>query len=358
METPAFIKKAKSSIGNALGIWQSTEHKFSFDNPFAFSEKMTEDVFVDYCIENIYKKILTDCFAKAGGIRPEIKKFYWDSVVKSYAKSNTGTGIITKISKAMAKKSELFWIYKSEVLRDADAAEAQAIQNAFNEGKEYKDGFWFSLKEYTLTDILKVLYSFQYVILSATYTGINVSKAIQVKIKDLRNLVADSEKISAIKQAAEIVAGMKDGKGVILDVLDMIETAKIDMQPTEIAIKFINGMIAFYLNAPMSYINGILTQGISTTGESDSIAVERCLEGFFNSIFKPITDEIFELDIVFISDNWRLLLAGCDVVKTLEMTSDDNLPPEVKQNVYKAIFKDFWPVKETRSPETRSLKKA
>jgi hypothetical protein len=149
----------------------------------------------------------------------------------------------------------------------------------------------------------------------------NVAKAVQLKINDLRKLVSDSDKGSPVKQGREIVSGLKEGRSVMLDVADKIEHSDVEMEATEVAIKFINGLISFYLNAPLSYVNGQLAQGISTTGESDVTAVERCLESFFNSVFKPVSDEIFKSDISFAGDDWRKLGAVANIMPVIESTS-------------------------------------
>jgi hypothetical protein len=329
-----FSNNLKTQIKSIFG--QSAEYNVSFDNPFPFGKQIAESVFVDYCLENIYRKILTDCYAKTRGIEAGHKKFYWDTVVKSYGKSNADKGLITMLAKAMAAKEDLFLVYKSDVLRRAGSKESESIREAFD-NKSQTDGqspmqspkgqsprqcpgYWFSFMEYTLSDILKVLYGFQYIILGSTYTSMNTAKALQLKINDLRRLVSDNDRANPIKQGTDIVAALKEGKSVMLDVADKIEHSSVDMEPTEVAVKFINGMIAFYLNAPLSYVNGQLAQGLSTTGESDGIAVERCLESFFNSVLKPVSDEIFKSDISFVCDNWRRLGAVANIMPVIEST--------------------------------------
>lgn len=354
-----FSNSLKTQIKSVFG--QSGEYNISFDNPYPFGERIAESVFVDYCLENIYRKILTDCYGKTKGIEVEHKKFYWDTAVKSYGKSNADKGLITMLAKAMATKQDLYLVYKSDVLRNADNQESEFIREAFNnesrlngqspwqspgqspggqspwQSPEQCPGYWFSFREYTLSDILKVLYTFQYIILGSTYTNMNVAKAVQLKINDLRKLVSDNDKANPLKQGTDLVAALKEGKSVMLDAADKIEHAVVEMEPTDVAVKFINGMIAFYLNAPLSYVNGQLAQGISTTGESDGIAVERCLESFFNSVFKPVSDEIFKSDITFVSDDWRKLGAVANIIPVIESTTliDD----EKKRKLVEELFR-------------------
>lgn len=347
-DNQSILSKAFSFLG--IGA-QDTEMKFYFDNPFGFS--MKENIFVEYCLKSLYSKILTDCFSRSADIDEELKGFFWDTTVKSYGKSNAGDGLITMISMSMLTKQDLFMIYKDGVLRKATSSEESEIKRDFTENKKASSigGHWSVFTNYTLTDILKILFCFQYIILSSTYTGMNISKALQVKISKLRETIANNERNSAIKQAQDIASGLKEGKGVLLDVLDKIETAQVDMTSTETAISFINGLIAFYINMPLSYVNGVLTKGISTTGESDAIAVERGLLSFFNSIFKPIVDDLFDIDISFISENWRLLQASSEVLRMIELISDDIMPLIVKQRVCEAVFREFYEDKDKLSTQ-------
>ncbi|MDR3050006.1 MAG: hypothetical protein LBV16_09295 [Elusimicrobiota bacterium] len=346
-ENGGFVQRAKAAIGWLTGA-QKTERIFAYNDPFDFSKSISKALFIEYALENIYRKILTDCYAKSQGISDKNKVFYWDSVVKSWGKSAAGAGLITMLSKCMAKKADLFLTFKESVLREANSSEQKEIENGFK-NKDNKaavsNGFWFSFTDYTLTDILKVLYLFQYLILASAHTGMNVAKAVQLKIHELRNTIAYSEKDQAAEQAIAIMSGLKSGKAVLLDALDKIENAAVDMKSTETAIAFVNNLISFYLNMPLSYINGQLTTGISTTGESDNIAVERGLEAFFNSIFKPVSDEIFKSDLSFVSDNWRVLQSGAVILQTMSMLDDNILALDIKRNVVNAIFKDFIPTK-------------
>ncbi|MDR3243500.1 MAG: hypothetical protein LBT79_01995 [Elusimicrobiota bacterium] len=334
-----------STIDSAIGFItgnQNTERVYAFDNPFAFDKCIKQNDFVSISVEALYRKILTDCYAKSAYIAPDNQKFYWDTVVKSYGKNNADKGLISLLANAMSQQQDLFVVFQNDVLRAANFEEQRKIQEAFKDKKQpFKNGFWFSFTDYKLTSIIKTLDVFQYILLTATYTSINISKSIQLHISKLREDISKSEKASATEQAKQITEGMKDGKSILIDLLDKIELAKIDMTPTKTGIEFINGLKAYYLNAPLSYVCGQLLQGISTTGESDNIAVERCIEGFFHTIFKPVSDEIFKSNISFVSDNWRMLQAASDLIKTLEMTTSDTINPTIKENIVNSIFKDF-----------------
>ncbi|MDR2426835.1 MAG: hypothetical protein LBD46_06645 [Endomicrobium sp.] len=325
----------KSLFNKVLGM-ESASDKSVFDNPFPFDARITEKVFIDFCIENLYKKILTDCFSNSRGLPEDVKPFFWDTVVKSYGESNADKGLISLLSKAMLNQDDLLLIYKSGVLRVATPSEQNEIKDGFKNNRPYSNGFYFTFKDYTLTEILKMLYAFQYVILSATYSNINVSKAIQLKIHDFRALIANNEKENPKKQGKELVEGMSEGKPVMFDELDSIELAKIDMSATETAISFINGLIAFYLNSPMSYVNGILTSGISTTGESDEIAIERCLTSFFYPIFKPVVDKLFNLKISFKSNKWRKFAAISSLMPFVETSTllDDKTKKDLMEELF------------------------
>ncbi|MDR2709178.1 MAG: hypothetical protein LBC07_04300 [Elusimicrobiota bacterium] len=325
---------------NFLSRKQETEFNVTFESPFTFP--IDEINYLNIKLSLLFSKILRDCFARSEGISDKIKPLFWDTVVKAYGKANADKGLISLLSTAMAAQTDLFLIYKNGVLRQADEPlEIEQIMQSFKNGNA-KVGYWFSFKDFDLSKILRLLFSFQLAIMATTFTGLNVSKALQFKINDLRKLVADTESEMPTNQVKKINEGLKAGKSIVIDALDKIETTHIEMSSVESGIKFINGLIAEALNMPLSYVNGELTTGISTTGESDSIAIERGLESIFNSVFKPSVDEIFKLDIRFVSENWRILLSSGSALQTIESLSEDIVPLAVKQRMAEAILKDFY----------------
>jgi hypothetical protein len=336
----SFANSLKSKIGNAV-FGQNTELKWSFDNPFPFP--ISQVGYVGNRLMHLYSKILRDCYSRTAGIDDKLKPLFWDTVVKSYGKSNADKGLISLLADAMANRKDLFLIYRKDVLRTADNAETQEIKEAFERGKSAKGGgFWFSFRGFEMSLILDVLLSLQFAAMSTTYTGMNASKALQLKIHQLRVLVADSEKEAPQKQAKAIVDGIKNGNSVLLDALDKVETTAVDMTSTKTSIDFIGGLIAETLNMPLYYVNGELQTGLNATGEADNSAVERGLEAFFNSIFKPVVDELFNLQVSFVSEKWRLLLSSGSALKTLESISEQIIPLRVKQKVAESVLKDFY----------------
>jgi hypothetical protein len=63
-------------------------------------------------------------------------------------------------------------------------------------------------------------------------------------------------------------------------------------------------------------------------------------------------DEIFKLDIRFVSENWRGLLSSGSALQTIESLSEDIVLLAVKQRMAEAILKDFY-----KDGEKNSIKK-
>jgi hypothetical protein len=70
--------------------------------------------------------------------------------------------------------------------------------------------------------------------------------------------------------------------------------------------------------------------------------VERGIEGVFNSVFKPSVDEIFNIQITFASETWRVLQTSATALQASSYLSDDLVPIEVKQRLAESILKDFY----------------
>ncbi|MDR0485701.1 MAG: DUF1073 domain-containing protein [Elusimicrobiota bacterium] len=330
-------------VDNAIGFItrrQNTEVQYIFDNPFAFP--IEERSFIHQRVKLLYAKILKDCFAASAGIPDKAKPLFWDTVVKSFGKSNAGDGLISLLSGAMADKKDLFLVYNKDVLRIAKDEEKQTIKESFEKGKKQNIGFWFSFSDYFLSDILRVLFSLQLAVLSSTYTGMNVSKSLFIQMDKLRELVSREESAPIEAQAKKINEGIKSSKSILIDALDKVTTINIDMTSTKTSIDYIWGIIAELINMPLYYVSGELKSGLNATGEADNAAIERGIEAFFNSIFKPVVDEIFKTDIKFISDRWRVLLSSGAALKTIETIDPSIMPLKIKQRIAENILKDFY----------------
>src|SRR5690606_29068033 len=149
---------------------------------------------------------------------------------------------------------------------------------------ESETGVFISFKGYRRTDMLTIYSNLEYCILASLHKTVNIAKAVQIKINDLRASVSLNDSEVARAQARSIATALGKGKDVYLDVKDIIEAARIDTAPTEKAIGFLDAKRAFILSLPLSYISGLQTPGIGSTGEADARAVDNGLKQYFLTV--------------------------------------------------------------------------
>src|SRR5690606_28928503 len=113
---------------------------------YSFSTPL--NLFVKIDITNLYKKILTDVIAKCSGLPSKFEHIWWDS----YVQSESGYGLITLLAESMFNKSELFIVYKADVLRVAKAEEQRLIKEDYKKFGSSKNGVYISFQNYDRTD--------------------------------------------------------------------------------------------------------------------------------------------------------------------------------------------------------------
>jgi hypothetical protein len=75
------------------------------------------------------------------------------------------------------------------------------------------------------------------------------------------------------------------------------------------------------IGMPLSFVTGELTSGMSATGEADTNQQEEGLQDFFNSIFKPSCDKLYNWNLRFVSDDWRYFSAMIGSLIAVENSS-------------------------------------
>jgi hypothetical protein len=155
---------------------------------------------------------------------------------------------------------------------------------------------------------------------------------------DLRSTVSLADSGVATTQARAIAAALKKGTDVFLDAKDNITTATPNIDPTEKAITFLDAKRAFYLDLPISYISGLQTPGIGSTGEADTRAVERGLKHYFFTIVHPVMLAVFGVDTEFKSQDFRQMSSALEALKTFELVGDENLSTKSKREILARMF--------------------
>ena len=310
-------------ITNIFTKWVSTDYEI--ENPFNMC--ITNVDYSKYYGVEIYRRILTDCLNRANGLSEEQKMLFWDSCLTSDVKQ----GLITILSFAMYNKSTVYIVYKVGVIRTATKEEEAQIDS----DPTGKSGIKVDFTNFYKTDLLNIYIALLYNIIATCNTGLNLSKALKVGISKLRETVSNENKEPVIAQIKAINEALKAGKSVALDKEDTVSAVGFDFTSTEKGMEIFTNLIANLLGFPQSYLSGIISGGLNNTGENDTIAVERGLLFYFNSILKPTTDKLLGTNIKFKSDNWRKLLPFKDLLPALEMTT--LLTDEEKQEMIEGL---------------------
>lgn len=315
---------------NIFKTWTGGQVVTDLASPYKLT--VNEKTFVDFQTALLYQKILKRCYAKCNGFPDEAALNLWDSVELS----NAQYGTISLISNAMTTKQELILVNDAGIVRVATSDEAEQIKKDYSEGKTSQKGVYMNFQKYTMTDIIKIYMSLIYDIMGGAKTNLGLAKALQVKIADLRKTVATSSSEDAVAQAKSIVEALKDGKSVGIDAGDSIVTTELQTTPIVDGLKLVYGCLASLLGVSTSFICGELTSGMAVTGEADVNANEDGIKDFFNSVFKPIHDKLFDIKLTFKTDNWRKIKEFSSIIPYIE--SSMYLDEAKKKELINSIF--------------------
>lgn len=307
---------------------------------------LSSDVFRKSDILATYTKILTDVIERTHGIGEDHESLLWDNCLQN----ESTNGLITLLAEAMTCQSELFLVYKPgvNILRHADQKEREKIIADYKKSGESKTGVYISFRNYRRTDMLIIYSLLEYCALSSFHKTVNISKAVQIKINDMRASTALADASVAIEQAKSIAEALREGNDVMLDVKDQVTTATPNIEPTEKAIGFLDAKRAYILGLPISYVSGLQTPGIGSTGEADMRAVERGLKQYFKSIVHPVLLALFGDDTTFKTQDFRQIASGLEALKTFDLVSDESLSAKSKQEIIARMF-DLNPKEELRA---------
>lgn len=299
--------------------WNATPA--SDELPELFPVPISQSDFVQTDVVAIYSKILTDVLERTHGLSDDQVALMWDNCVKS----SSSDGLVTLLAKAMADKRELFLVFEKavSVIREANPEEARQIRADYEKSANSSKGIFISFKNFKRSDMVKFYVGIDYCTVGALYKSSNLSKAVQIKIADLRGSVALIDAADAKGQAQRMAAALAAGKDVLLDAKDVIETARPDLSATKDSIAFTVQKLCFYLGMPDSYLSGEQTSGMGTTGENDMRATERGLKSYFFSIVKPTLEALFGIKADYKSQDTRQILGSIEVLKTFSLVDDE-----------------------------------
>lgn len=294
------------------------------------------DLFIINDIVSTYTKILTDTVDRTFGIPKEAEKYLWDNIIEG----DDGEGLITMLAKAMANRADLYIVYKPSigVIRYATRDEQDKIKKDYEKNGKSSVGVYVSFKKYRRTEMLRIWSEFEYCLLAGMNKQLHLSQSVQLKVNELRASVSLQDSEVAIKQAKAIAEAIRNGNEVLIDKNDEITMMNVNMDASKSSMEFLATKKAWILSMPASYLSGEQTEGIGSSGENDSRAVENGLKQYFVSILKPICDLLFDADCKFKSRDFRNMTTALEVLKTFDLVSDDNLSRESKQEIVALVF--------------------
>lgn len=299
--------------------------------PEIFPMSVKSGDFVTIDCETIYKRILTDVLERTDGLTDDEKVLLWDNCLGSEKQD----GLVSLLAKAMVSQSELFLVYKPELklIRKATGPEETQIRSDYKERGESSIGVYITFKNFKQSDMIKLYSALEYCGVNSFWKSMNLSKALQIKINELRSSTGLNDSADVKKQAVEIAQALSEGLDIYIDAKDILELLKPDLTATTSAMELIAQKRSFYLGLPASYIIGEGSKGIGDSGKGDQKKVEQGLRGYYFSIIKPTMEGIFKKKTTFKSEDFDQIMASMEVMKTFAITDDELVSQDNKRGI-------------------------
>lgn len=301
----------------------ATDYSVSLSFPLSYEGKTAK--FAYLFVQELYRRILTDCFDHAANFKTEAQGALWDSVL-TFGADRGAQGLISVLATAMTERAgRVYLVLDNHFIRPATEAEKKEIDaNPLKKG-----AVCLCFKDFEQATVLLVLASLVERLLENANAGLNISKSVLIRIANLRENVSLSNSAGAVEQAKAIEQGLKNGKGALLDAGDAVEVPSFNTDPLESALETLYGLMSFFTGLPRAYVSGELTGGLNATGEGDADATEQGLKFYFSSVFKPICDHLFGLDVKFKTSQWRKLSEIANLLPVLD--ASDSIPDTFKE---------------------------
>lgn len=331
----------------AFNIPFLTNRSTATELPDIYSFGMVEGTFVEIDLQNIYTRIIMDVIERTENIPAEVQPLLSDNCLGS----DVQDGLVTLLACAMVKKSDLYIVYdaSTKVIKRANSQQQSDIKADYDKMAKSKVGIYITFKNYKRTDMLKIYSVLEYCAIFALSKSMNLSKALQLKLSDLRSTTGAVDVEDVKVQAIAIAKALGAGKDVMLDANDVLETLKPDLTATTAAMEFIAQKQSFYLGLPASWITGIAPKGLGDTGAGNAKDVERGLKAYYFSIVKPVLETIFTIKTTFKSEDFEQLSSSLEALKTFDLTSAEYISDDNKRRIVNKLF--GFPADEKAGPK-------
>jgi hypothetical protein len=311
--------------------------------PDIFPIPIAQNDFIEIDVQNIFQRILLDTLERTDGIKDEQKPLLWDNCVASEKQD----GLVTLLAKAISSKKELFVVYRPsiKVIGKATPEEEAKIREGYKTKAEPVSldaggiGMYITFKNYLKSDLVRFYSALEYCAVGGLWKQANISKSVQIKINELRSSVSLGDSAAAKAQAKAMADGMAQGKDILADAKDVIESLAPDLTATNSTMDLIAKKQSYLLGLPASYFSGEQSAtGLSDTGKSDAKAVDRGLKGYFFSIIKPVCDGLFEIKSEYAPEDTAELDSALKLLETFDRTSNEIIGLENKTKIANLAF--------------------
>lgn len=307
----------------------TTAEQTVFARPFCLKIKETE--FIQLKTRALYERILKRCYHKTGDINKEESNQIALSMFMSIEFSNKNNGTIPLVARAMESNQRIALVYDSNLglTRIANTKEQTLLMGAYNNNRnaiaEIEGGLRGMVLDFTNSSLTKLIKSYMamiYAVMDSANTQVNLARSLQIKLNKLRESISVNSSPEAITAAKDINAGLKEGKSALLDSGDIIIQTAIDAKSIEDALNIFYSALASDLGLSVSFVSGVLTSGMSATGDADINYEENGIKDFWVSVWRPIMLKLYnQQNIKFLTDRWRLLQARMQTLVFIENSS-------------------------------------
>lgn len=309
---------------------------------------MCESLFVRVKTQALFERILKRCYHKTAGIAEDKANGIAMSMFLSVEYEQQKNGTIPLVAKAMTDKARVYLVYspKDELVRKADINEQQTLikqyqlnTNALADIGGGKRGMILDFTQFTMTDLVKCYMGLIYAVMDSANTQVNMSRSIQIKIADMRKNISVLTSKDATKQGNDINDGLKNGKSILVDSADQIIQTAVDATTVKDALSIFYTALASDIGLSESFVSGILTSGMSATGDADINYEDTGIKDYWSSIWRPIMIKLYgQPNVKYKTDRWRSI--GQKLQNLILIENSTLFTDEEKAEYARAIIDD------------------